>query len=82
MRAITILTVGISLLLAGPAAAQTDVDALVGAALAAKNAGKFEAAIKTLETALAMSPKNEKVLIALGRTHGANRQLDKAAAYL
>lgn len=74
----------VSLFFAVPAVAgdQSQVDALVESAMTAKNAGKFDAAIKTLEAALQMAPRSEKVLIALGRTHGAQGDLKKAADFL
>ena len=83
LATLTLVLIATTLVTLAPASAQqTDrVDALISAAMEAKNAGKFDVAIATLQTALDMSPNNEKVLIALGRVHGAKNEMAKAEAF-
>ena len=70
-------------LIALPSGAKdTKVDALVETALAAKQAGKLDAAIATLETALELKPDHRGALLALGRTFGAKQDYAKARRYL
>ena len=59
-------------------AKNSKVDALVETALSAKQAGKLDAAIATLETAVEIDPTHTGALLALGRTYGAKQDYDKA----
>ena len=63
-------------------ASNSKVDALVETALSAKRAGKLEAAISTLETALELEPSHKGALLALGRTYGVKQDYEKARRYL
>ncbi|MFT5431795.1 MAG: tetratricopeptide (TPR) repeat protein, partial [Myxococcota bacterium] len=71
------------ILFAAPAlAGNSQVDALVETALLAKRAGKLDAALSTLHTALQMDGRHVGALLALGRTYGAKQDFDNAAKFL
>ena len=63
-------------------ASDSKADALVETALEAKRAGKLDAAVATLETALELQPDHNGALLALGRTYGAKQDYAKARRYL
>ncbi len=84
VRAMKYISIVIILIILAPGAghAQGPVEAMVKQASAAKEAGRFDEAIGILSSALAIDPKSDAVLVALGRTYGAKGDFKQAKSVL